>query len=421
MSDSAKPSIQSVQRSLIIGLLFGVIFGCVAGIGLSFFYISNTPAKYVGGAYPNEMTNRYQDHYLAMTVDSYIIAPDAKVVQERLKQFKNEVKIATLAERSVAFAAAGRAPEAQLITSLAVELKEREQWNEDTIKNVLAGLSTTYQTDPEKADPAKAQAVGAFSQQMLGVVPEDLSAPDTGEQPTDTSQQPQDATQPDPTAEQSPTESAPPDPGDGLLGSLLNLRTLLCCLFLIILLAIIYLLGRRQFEARRGQTKQTIEWEGAGIPPIKQWHGTYELGQDNYDEFFTIETEDGDFLGESGMGIMDSIPDTKPKQVISFDMGLFDKTDITTLSRVIMSEFAYNDETTKMKIEANPQAEAVLAEPGKQFSFETSAMRVEAKIEELQYGEGGNKYFEKLTVSMDLFLKEGVDLKKGEMDIPDGY
>ena len=84
-----------------------------------------------------------------------------------LKQFDQSTKIAALAERSVAFAAAGRGAEAQLITDLAVELKNREEWDDDTITNVLGGLSETYQTDPEKADPAKAQAVGAFSAQML--------------------------------------------------------------------------------------------------------------------------------------------------------------------------------------------------------------------------------------------------------------
>jgi hypothetical protein len=118
---------------------------------------------------------------------------------------------------------------------------------------------------------------------------------------------------------------------------------------------------------------------------------------------------------------MDALPNTSPKQVVSFDVGLFDKTDITTLSRVVMSEYAYNDETYRSKVETNPQAEAVLAEPGKEFSFETSAMRVEARIEEMEYGEGGNVYFEKLKVSMNLFLKEGADLRKGEMDIPVEY
>jgi hypothetical protein len=144
------------------------------------------------------------------------------------------------------------------------------------------------------------------------------------------------------------------------------------------------------------------------------------LGQDNYDEFFTIETDSGDFLGESGMGILETVPGSSPKQVKAFDVGLFDKTDITTLSRVVMSEQAYNDSVLRAKIEANPQAEAILAEPGKQFTLETSAMRVVAKIEELEYGPG-NEFFNKLKMSLDVFVREGADLKIGTMDIPDQF
>ncbi len=86
-----------------------------------------------------------------------------------------------------------------------------------------------------------------------------------------------------------------------------------------------------------------------------------------------------------------------------------------------MSEYAYGDEGFRAKVDINPQAEAILAEPGKEFMFETSALQVVARIEEVEYGEGGSIYFEKLKVSMDLFLKEGVDLKPGEMEIPEEY
>jgi hypothetical protein len=106
---------------------------------------------------------------------------------------------------------------------------------------------------------------------------------------------------------------------------------------------------------------------------------------------------------------------------MAFDVGLFDKTDITTLSRVVMSEQAYNDPTIMAKVEANPQAEAILATPGKQFTLETSAMRVEAKIEDMEYGPGGNVFFNKLKLSLAVFVKEGADLKIGTMDIPDQY
>jgi hypothetical protein len=200
------------------------------------------------------------------------------------------------------------------------------------------------------------------------------------------------------------------------------LQSALYCLLLVVAIVVVVLLiGNWYFKAsRKPPTKSDVEWEGEGPAPIKQWSGTYTLGQDNYDEFFTIETLEGDFLGESGMGILEAIPGTSPKQVIAFDVGLFDKTDITTLSRVVMSQQAFNDENIQAKIQANPQAEAVLAQPGTEFALETSALRVVATIGEMDC-DAGNTYFNKLTITLNVFIREGADLKIGTMDVPDQF
>ena len=396
MSESPRPSFQSVQRSLLIGVLIGLIFGCVAGALLIGLFIWQDPPVYAGGAYPAELTDAYQDHYLAMTVDSYIVNQQADVALERLKTFEEEDKIRILGERSAAYVAAGRSVEAQLINNAAVALKGAEGWDENTIRVVVGDLAVAYQ-----GDPARAQAINTYSAQLLGQVPDLAEAPAA-----------------EPPAAGEPVAPAPAEPAQA--GGLTWLWALLCCVALLILAAVIYLVGRSRFETRKAPTKQKIVWEGEGAPPLKQWAGKYELGQDNYDEFFTIETDDGDFLGESGMGIMEAIAGTSPKQVIAFDVGLFDKTDITTLSRVVMTQSAFDDEALNNKISANPQAEAILAEPGKAFSFETTALRVDARIQdmELAQNEAGQTYFNKLTVTMDLFLKEGADVRKGEMDVP---
>jgi hypothetical protein len=375
-----------------MGLLVGLIVGVLLGIVGTVIYINQNPPVYQGGAYPNEMTTAYQKHYLAMVIDSYIVNQEPQVAQERLKSFETRDKIQTLGERSASYVAAGRASEAQLINDLAVSLKQTEGWDNATIEDVVRELTVRYQSEP-----ARAQGVGTLSAALLdGLVPYQPE----GETPP--AEQPA-APQPGPASEASPW-----------------FIYLLCCLFLLVLIVLaVLLLGRRQIS--KAPPKPAVEWEGEGPAPLKAWSGTYTLGDDLYDEFFTIETEDDDFLGECGMAIMDSVSGTSPKQVMTFDVGLFDKTDITTRSQIIMSEFAYNDETLRGKVEANPQAEALLAEPGKEFSFESTAMRVEGKIEEMEYGEGENKYFAKLKVGLNLFVREGADLKKGEMDVPDQF
>lgn len=388
---STRPSFQSAQRFLIIGILAGIIFGIILGFIISYVYITQNPPVYQGGAYPDELTEAYQNHYKAMVVDSYIVNQEPDVAVERLKRFDPYAQILILGERSAAYVAAGRGVEAQLINNLAVTLKNSQGWDDETIKGAIAELTERYQTDP-----ARSQAISTFSAQLLN-----------GQVPV-----------PAPSVEPESGATAPPAVPPAAPGSIPWLGVLLCCLAVLVALGLGLVIFNRM---QRKPAKPPVVWEGEGRPPLKQWRGTYTLGQDNYDEFFTIETEDGDFMGESGIGIMDSKPGSSPKEVWSFDVGLFDKTDITTLSRVVMSEHAYNDETLRAKVDANPQAEAVLAEPGTKFSFDTTALRVDAEIEEVEYGDAEKTYFSKLTSNLKVFLKEGADIRRGEMDIPDEF
>ena len=392
--ESTRPPIQSVQRRFILVVLVGLILGCALGAGLVGIYIRLNPPVYAGGSHPNELTQNYQDHYLSMVIDSYIIRRQVTDAQERLKSFDEATKIRALGQWSAAYVAAGRAPEAQAINELAVALKDADGWNPETISTVAAELANEFQEDS-----AKSQAITTFAN-ALGQVP--VVSDQVAE--------------PEQAAEPAPAESAPAG-GGGLATWQL---ALLCCLGLVLIALIAFVVYRRLGGRQQAAAKPEAVWEGEGPAPIKQWSGTYTLGQDNYDEFFTIETTDGAFLGESGIGILEVVPNTSPKQVMAFDVGLFDKTDITTLSRVVMSEHAYNDQAIRSKVEENPQAEAVLAQPGSSFTLETSALQVDATIEELVYG-GGNVYFEKLKMKLDVFIKEGVDLRIGTMDVPDEY
>ena len=388
----SRPSIQSVQRSLIIGVLAGLIFGCLVGLLISYIYIQTYPPVYAGGAYPNELAPGYQSNYLAMVIDSYIVNRQVPDVQKRLQSFDTATKVRALAERSVTFQVNGQGVEAQAVNDLAVQLKQSEGWSDDTVKAVIGELTNQYQ-----GDNAKLQAIANFSNVIVGVVP---VPPAPGQTPA-----------PGPTT----APPTPPTEGGG------SNWIIYCVLGLAVVIVVVLLIGNWYFKhSRKAPAKPQVVWEGEGPAPIKQWSGTYTLGQDNYDEFFTIETLEGDFLGESGMGILESIPGSKPKQVVAFDVGLFDKTDITTLSRVVMSEHGYYDEALQAKVQANPQAEAILAKPDAEFVMETSALRVVAKIDELEYGEG-NAYFTKLKLSLDVFIREGADLKIGTMDVPDQY
>ena len=143
------------------------------------------------------------------------------------------------------------------------------------------------------------------------------------------------------------------------------------------------------------------EWEGVGRPPLGHWFTTYELGEDTYDESFSIETQAGEFLGECGVGISEMIGTGDPAKVTAFEVWLFDKSDIRTVTKVLMSEHAYRDEALRARLAS--KGEAVLAQPGSPFVLETSGLQVRVDVTELVYGDGempAGSFFSKLTVEL---------------------
>ena len=155
---------------------------------------------------------------------------------------------------------------------------------------------------------------------------------------------------------------------------------------------------------------QAEEWEGVGQPPLGHFFTTYQLGEDTYDESFSIETPMNEFLGECGVGISETIGVGDPDKVIAFEVWLFDKSDIRTVTKVVMSEYAFNDEALRAKLAS--KGEAVLAEPGAPFTLETSGLQVRVDVTELTYGEGElppKSFFDKLTVELVAMSKPEAD------------
>jgi hypothetical protein len=143
------------------------------------------------------------------------------------------------------------------------------------------------------------------------------------------------------------------------------------------------------------------DWEGVGQPPLGHFFTTYQLGEDTYDESFSIETPMGEFLGECGMGISETIGSGDPDKVTAFEVWLFDKSDIRTVTKVLMSEHCYADESMRNQLAS--KGDAVLAEVGAPFLLETSGLQVQVEVTELVYGEDeqpANSFFSKLTVEL---------------------
>ncbi len=162
-------------------------------------------------------------------------------------------------------------------------------------------------------------------------------------------------------------------------------------------------------SAQRAAVEQKTNFPAAGEkPPVGQYMSTYILGDDLYDESFSIETTSGEFLGECGSGISETIGVGDPKKVTATEVWLFDKNDIRTVTKVLMSRHAFNDEALRTKLA--PKGEAVLAEPGLVTTLETQTLRVQVRIIDLQYGAGAmppQSFFERITVELAAWPKEG--------------
>ena len=142
----------------------------------------------------------------------------------------------------------------------------------------------------------------------------------------------------------------------------------------------------------------------ANEPPLSQFMTTYMIGDDMFDDSFSIDSPSGEFLGECGVGISEVIGVGDPKKVAAFEVWLFDKNDIQTVTKVLMSEHAFSDANLRQRLEA--KGEPAHADPGTEMVLETETLRLVARIVDMDYGAGPlpqRSYFERVTLELAVF------------------
>lgn len=111
-------------------------------------------------------------------------------------------------------------------------------------------------------------------------------------------------------------------------------------------------------------------------------------------------------MGECGVGISDTIGVGDPKKVTAFEVWLFDKNDIQTVTKVLMSQHAFNDPGISQRLTS--KGDLVLAESGKHVLLETATLQLEARVVNMNYGQGAlpsDSYFEQLTLELQVWPK----------------
>jgi len=163
--------------------------------------------------------------------------------------------------------------------------------------------------------------------------------------------------------------------------------------------------GRRTPAAPAADT-----WEASGEALLGRFVTTYKLGEDTYDESFSIETPAGEFLGECGVGISDIVGNGEPDKVAAFEVWLFDKSDIRTVTKVLMSEQAFQDDALRARLAS--KGEAVLAQPDAPFTLETSGLQLRVDVTDVEYGDeddAPDSHFARLTLELVATAKPSDD------------
>ena len=141
--------------------------------------------------------------------------------------------------------------------------------------------------------------------------------------------------------------------------------------------------------------------------PIAQFLTTYMYGDDLYDESFIFDAPNGAFLGECGVSFSDIVGTGEPKKISAFEIWLFDKNDVQTVTNVLMCQHAFDDLFMRENLEK--KGDSVLAEVEKRFAMETASLVLEGHVVDLTYGEllqTPQSYFQRLTLELAVYEKK---------------
>ena len=259
------------------------------------------------------------------------------------------------------------------------------------------GVLAQIEADPQNIPP---ELITAFK---IAVAPELVEAPGevVGTPPADA------------------TEAPPDTEGSKTRSWLVGILAVFCVLALVVAGVFFYffiLRGRQvsgeptpAMEAQEAarQAAWTDYTSTGAEPPIAQFMASYKIGDDLFDDSFSVDSPVGEFLGECGVGISDSIGVGDPKKVSAFEVWLFDKNDIQTVTKVVMSEHAFRDPAVRQRLEA--KGEPVLAEPGSEAVLETQTLQMVARVVDMGYGADSSlpseSFFDNLILELAVWPK----------------
>ena len=337
------------------GFLVGLIVGWfVIGWGL-------WPVKWTDAAV-KQLRQDLKAEYLKMAIDSYALNKDAALAQKRYHELGKDGE--------------------QLLVNIAKDSPE------------LAPAIVAFQL----AVAAPAPSPMATGEALLITPGSPTSVPEAGVIPT-----------------------VEAETGSSSLSVLRSVLIVLCVATVIIIIGLVVILflrsrksgGKVSTKTTSAPMAQSVPgWERTPVPspseepPMMQFMASYKFGDDLFDDSFSIDSQTGEFLGECGVNISETIGVGEPKKVTAFEVWLFDKNDIQTITKVLMSDHAYNDEAIQQRLAA--KGEPVLVQPGSETILESQTLQLVVKVVEMGYGDSAlppQSYFDHLILELAVWSK----------------
>ena len=341
-------SIQEQSKNPVVVGIIGLVVGLLIGWLVIGWWL--WPVEFIG-AYPRDLVEKHQVEYMRMSVEAFQANGDVAKAQSRYSSLE---------------------------------------------ENAQQSLTAVVQ-DPQGLAPETIAAFSAAVGAQTGALPEEQ-----------------------PAGEVSPEEQPAAEEPAEEKSLLARLWPFLCLIVLVLAAVAIYFFLQRNRKPTVAEPTPVMEAQEAARQaawtdyaadgdeaPITQFMASYKIGDDLFDDSFSIDSPIGEFLGECGVGISDTIGAGDPKKTTAFEVWLFDKNDIQTVTKVVMSANAFNDPAIRQRLEA--KGEPVLAEPGGETVLETQTLQMVARVVDMSYGADGalpqDSFFDQLILELAVWGK----------------
>ena len=139
----------------------------------------------------------------------------------------------------------------------------------------------------------------------------------------------------------------------------------------------------------------------------QEYSATFHQGDIEYDQSFDIEAPDGSYWGECGL-TMSELVNGDPNRVTALEVWLFDKSDIRTVTKVLMSDYAYGNQALRDKLSS--KGDALLLSPDMGFVLDAQTLRLMGKVVAQDYDDSAappRSTIRKLSVQLRVIRQVG--------------